>query len=86
MARLLSDHRSAIDLHQTVEVLYQGWIASGGMSAQGAERLQSATTHLKHLYEEHIQIEEGVIFPRAAQALDSDSITAIGQEFRARRA
>jgi hemerythrin-like domain-containing protein len=40
---------------------------------------------LKRLSEQHIHIEEQIVFPRAQRLLDDGDITAIGQEFRARR-
>jgi hemerythrin-like domain-containing protein len=49
------------------------------------QRLLSETRQLKQLYEEHIQVEERIVFPHALQVLDSRTITAIGQEFRSRR-
>lgn len=83
--RLLGDHRDANVLHQTVETLYAPWIAGGKLSEEDGQRLLSATERLKQLYAAHIQVEETVVFPHAAQVLDSRAIASIGQEFRARR-
>ena len=82
---LESDHRNANDLHATVDALYTAWIAAGQLITEDEQRLRSATEQLKHLYEEHIQIEEKTVFPRATEMLDSQTIAAIGQEFQARR-
>lgn len=82
---LENDHRLANDLHVTVDALYTAWIAAGHLNPEDEQRLQSATKQLKHLYEEHIQIEEKTVFPRATGMLDSQTIAAIGQEFQARR-
>lgn len=82
---LESDHRNANELHETVDRLYSEWIADGLLSAEDKQQLLSATTRLKHLYEEHIQVEEKIVFPRAAEVLDSRTIAIIGSEFRARR-
>jgi hemerythrin-like domain-containing protein len=85
LRRLESDHRQANELHSMVDTSYSEWIAAGHLSPEDERRLQSGTEQLKHLYEEHIQIEEKTVFPRATEMLDSQTIAAIGQEFQARR-
>jgi len=85
LSELEGDHCHANDLHQAVEALYSAWIAAGSLSPEDEQRLRSATEQLKHLYEEHIQVEEQIVFPRAAVMLDSRTIAQIGQEFHARR-
>lgn len=82
---LESDHHAAYELHDAVENLYQAWIETGTLAGQNTDRLLSMTQQLKRLYEQHIRIEEQVVFPRAAKVLDQQTIAAIGQEFRARR-
>lgn len=86
IGRLEGDHDYAGTLHQAIEALYAQWIAAGTLHAEDWHRLPGATEQLKRLYEEHIKIEEQIVFPCAAQALDSQAITAMGEEFRARRA
>jgi hemerythrin-like domain-containing protein len=85
LSRLESDHRSADDLHAAAENLYSQWIANGQLSSEEKRRLIAATQQLKRLYEAHIQVEENVVFPRAAELLDDKTIATIGQEFRTRR-
>ncbi len=80
-----SDHRRANELHAGIEALYRKWIDAGRLSAEEEEQLAVTTGQLKSLYEEHIKLEERVVFPRAAQALDTQAVAAIGEEFRARR-
>ncbi len=82
---LESDHRDANDLHAAVDTLYSAWIAAGLLSPEDEQRLRSGTEQLKHLYREHIQVEEKIVFPRAAEMLDSRTIATIGLEFHARR-
>lgn len=82
---LESDHRNANDLHEIADRFYSAWIADRSLSAEDRQRLHSATTQLKHLYEEHIQVEEKIVFPRATEVLDSRTIAIIGSELRARR-
>ena len=83
---LESDHQEANDLHALVETLFSGWIARSRLSDEEQSRLESMTRQLQRLYEEHIRVEEQVVFPRAASQLDRQTLAAIGEEFRARRA
>ena len=82
---LEKEHGEADDLHATVDRLFCGWIASGSLSDEEWRMLLAATDRLKSLYAGHIQVEESVVFPRAAAVLDAQAIAAIGSEFRARR-
>ena len=82
---LENDHRNANDLHATVDTLYSEWIAAGVLGPEDEQRLRSSAEKLKHLYQEHIQIEEKIVFPRAVEMLNSRTIAVIGREFRARR-
>ncbi len=83
--RLEGDHRHAAGLHESVDWLYTAWISSGILEPDEQRRLQSQTQQLKQLYATHIQIEETVVFPRAAQVLNGPAIAAMGAEFAARR-
>lgn len=85
LSGLENDHRSASDLHAEADALFSAWMAAGSLSAEDAQRLRDGMDRLKRLYAEHIEVEEKIIFPRAAEVLDSRTIAAIGQEFYARR-
>lgn len=85
LASLESEHHVANELHTQVDILYTGWIADASLSPEFTQQLLSTTQRLKHLYEEHIKLEEEIVFPRAAQVLNPQVIAAMGQEFRARR-
>jgi hemerythrin-like domain-containing protein len=82
---LESDHRDAGHLHEEVEKLYHSWTQSSALSRPDQAELASTTQRLKRLYDEHIRLEEQVVFPRAAKLLNQQSIREIGQEFRTRR-
>jgi hemerythrin-like domain-containing protein len=83
---VLEDNRRVANrLHAIVESLYSAWMSGGTLRSESQLRLQSCTEKLKHLSEQHIQIEERIVFPRAQQVLDRQTTAAIGQEFRARR-
>lgn len=85
LGELEEDHQRAAELHASVETYYRTWIASGRLEKEDEERLLAVTDRLRRLYEEHIQIEEKAVFPRAAKLLNSDAIAAMGEEFRTRR-
>ncbi|UWZ84815.1 hemerythrin domain-containing protein [Occallatibacter riparius] len=80
------DHRDAAEMHDKVDALYSTWIATGSLTPAQHEELAAATGKLKQLYTEHIKLEEEVVFPRAAQMLNLETLAAMGEEFRARRA
>jgi len=82
---LEQDHAEADELHAEIESLYQFWISSGSLGESDHRRLLSSTSRLRNLYQVHIQIEDNILFPKAARILDKGAIGAIGQEFRARR-
>jgi hemerythrin-like domain-containing protein len=84
--RLESDHHHAEDLHQSVDWLYTAWISAGVLEDGDEERLLSQARELKQMYTEHIQVEETVVFPHAAEVLNKQALAAMGEEFSARRA
>jgi hemerythrin-like domain-containing protein len=83
--RLEQDHDEVGQLHNEVEGLYRSWISSGSLRDSESRRLRAAAARLRQLYQGHIELEENIVFPRAAQVLDEDAIKAIGREFRDRR-
>ncbi len=83
--RLEADHHRAQQLHDVVEGLFTAWMKEGQLARDDEQRLAAANRELAALYAAHIDVEEKVVFPRAAQALDADAIAAMGQEFRQRR-
>jgi len=83
--RLEHDHSEANELHDEIERLYGEWISVGSLCESDGSRLLAATRILAAIYEAHIQVEDNIVFPRAAKMLGKDAIEAIGQEFRERR-
>ena len=83
--RLEADHREADQLHGSVERLYRNWMEDGELSSRETGQLLAETARLKELYSKHIQVEETIVFARAAESLDRQAIAEIGTEFRARR-
>lgn len=86
MDRLEAEHEEAEALHVETLRLYAKWRADHGLPADEETRLLAATERMQQLYDAHIRVEEERVFPQAAQALDATTMTAIGQEFKERRA
>jgi hemerythrin-like domain-containing protein len=82
---LEKEHRDAERLHAAVETAYEKWLESGALHDEDAQQLHADLERLKAIYGEHIQVEEQIVFPRAAKLLRSDAIAAMGAEFRERR-
>jgi hemerythrin-like domain-containing protein len=85
IAQLQSEHRQATRLHKSIEHFYMDWISAGRLAPEDENHLSSETRQLKELYARHIQVEETIVFPYAAQALDAQTIATIGREFSLRR-
>ena len=47
--------------------------------------LQDRLAELQSIYREHIAVEDGFLFPVAAQLLSEDDLREIGREMAARR-
>ncbi|HEX8710350.1 MAG TPA: hemerythrin domain-containing protein [Terracidiphilus sp.] len=80
------EHQFADARHAEVDELYTRWISAGALNEAESARLATAVDELVRMYAGHIRIEEEVVFPRAARALDRETVKAIGDEFRKRRA
>ncbi len=85
LSRLKRDHGDADDFHASFDWLYTEWISSGTLEGSEQAALLAQPTSLKHLYAHHILIEENEVFPRAALALDNQSLADKGRQFSSRR-
>ena len=83
--RLEADHREAATLHTEADQLYSQWAAGGRLAGDEETRLLTITEKLESIYTGHIRLEEDVVFPCAAHALDRSDLAAMGAEFAARR-
>ena len=86
MNGLENEHQRAQGLHYIVDRLFVTWLSSRGLKKDQQEQLDSAIAQLEQLYAGHIDLEERVLFPAAARLLSREELTAIGEEFRRRRA
>lgn len=78
-------HAEADRSHAEIDRLGAKWLAGGSLSTEEAQRFSSLIAALTELYEGHIAVEEGELFPTAAAALDPREREAIGSEMAARR-
>lgn len=83
--RLEAEHHEATAHHDEVALLYSKWVADGNLNSEDESRLLLRTEQLQSLYEEHIRIEEEVVFPHAAALFNQEMLGKIGAEFKARR-
>lgn len=83
--RLEKDHDKAAHLHDSVDLIFTSWMTSRELRTKDHQLLQSNLKQLVAIYQEHIKMEEGTVFPLAAKHLNPESIKAIGKEFEQRR-
>ena len=86
MNDLENEHQRAQGLHYLVDRLFMTWLNSRTLKSEHEEQLASAMSQLEQLYARHIEVEERILFPAAAKLLSREELSAIGEEFRRRRA
>ena len=82
---LENDHRNAERLHAEIDRLYAAWLETGWLNVDDEAVLRSTAERLQGIYAQHIEIEEKIVFPHAAERLNKEALAEIGDEFRARR-
>jgi len=85
LGELEEEHRWANPLHAEVERLGVKYLSEGRLSSQEVERFRAAIRDLRSMYERHIGIEDGIVFPLAARLLSEQEKSAIAQEMAGRR-
>lgn len=83
---LHQEHQRAEILHADIDRLFTAWLNLHALSPDQQKQLRAATAELEQLYASHIEVEEKVVFPAAAQLLSSQDLAEIGKEFHDRRA
>lgn len=83
--RLEQEHQAADEHHRAVEELVNRWLADGTLSEDDATDLSRRVGTLRRIYEAHIALEDGVVFPIATRLLSDEQLRAIGREMAARR-
>jgi hemerythrin-like domain-containing protein len=85
LEHLEHDHVLAGSLHAEVEELGQRYLTIGSLESVDAEAFRKAISSLVSIYEQHISIEDHVVFPLAARLLSAADKTAIANEMAVRR-
>lgn len=83
--QLESDHRQAELAHDQIDKLGRQWLAKGSLPQDDILRFQTILKSLTADYKKHIQLEDKQVFTLASDLLDSESLSQVGQEMRARR-
>jgi hemerythrin-like domain-containing protein len=86
MTRLERDHDAAERHHAAVDALVRRWLDADRLEADAAAALREHLLQLQAIYQEHIAVEDGDLFPAAAGALSATDLGEIGREMAARRA
>jgi hemerythrin-like domain-containing protein len=79
------DHELAAAHHQAVDRFCRRWLDHGFLSDADMRNLQDRLAELQSIYREHIAVEDGWLFPVAAELLSDDKLRDIGREMAARR-
>jgi hemerythrin-like domain-containing protein len=79
------DHLLAGSLHAVVEELGQRYLATKSLEPTGVETFRKAIASLVSIYKQHINIEDELVFPLAAQLLSPTAKAAIADEMAGRR-
>jgi len=85
MQELEHDHELAAAHHLAVDRFCRRWLDHGFLSDTDMRNLRDRLAELQSLYREHIALEDGFLFPVAAQLLSDDKLRDIGREMAARR-
>jgi hemerythrin-like domain-containing protein len=82
---LEGDHRWAEPLHEEVEKLGVEYLGRTALSSAQVEQFRKAVADLAAMYQRHIAVEDGVLFPVASKALSPEEKQTIAEEMAGRR-
>ena len=82
---LEGEHRRADSLHAEIERLAVKYLSAGRLSIEEVVRFRDAVRELRILYDQHIAMEDDIIFPMAASFLTQHDKSAIADEMASRR-
>jgi hemerythrin-like domain-containing protein len=85
LQELEEDHRWANPLHAEVERLGVRCLSEGSLSSEEVRTFRTAIHDLRTMYERHICVEDGVVFPLADRLLTAQDKSAIADEMAGRR-
>jgi len=82
---LESDHRRAESLHGEIHLLGVQSLRKGYLPTRESDRFRQAVSELASIYDQHIRIEDNVVFPAAKRAMSRSQKAAIASEMISRR-
>ena len=85
LEQLEEEHRWAAPLHANVERLGTQYLATGSLSSSEVEQFRKDVANLASMYQQHIRVEESVVFPLAARMLSHADKMAMAEEMAGRR-
>ncbi len=85
LEELEREHRWAAPLHAEVDSLGQQCLSKGSLSGVEAEEFRRAVASLTSMYQQHISVEDSVVFPAAARLLSQTERATIADEMAIRR-
>ncbi len=83
--QLEDDHRWAAPLHHAVERLGRRYLLNGVLSPTEVLEFRNSVASLAAMYQQHIAVEDKLIFPLASQLLSETEKSAIANEMAKRR-
>jgi hemerythrin-like domain-containing protein len=84
--QLEDDHRWAETLHARVETLGLEYLSRGELTHEHIEDFRSSVAQLSTMYQRHIAVEDGLLFPLAEKTLSDAEKQEIAREMASRRA
>lgn len=85
LEQLEKDHQWADALHAEVDRLGQRYLSKTRLSPVEVEKFRTAVDQLGSMYQQHIRVEDEMIFPVAARVLSQDDRASIAREMADRR-
>ncbi|HTS07826.1 MAG TPA: hemerythrin domain-containing protein [Candidatus Eisenbacteria bacterium] len=82
---LEKEHQRADALHNEVDQLGRKCLGGATLSPEDVQRFRKSVTDLAAIYQEHIRIEDEVVFPVAGKLLPASDKAAIAEEMSRRR-
>ena len=85
LEELEEEHRWAASLHAEIERLGAKYLSTGSLASPEGSEFRRAVLDLASMYNQHIKVEDELVFPLAARMLSDAEKSAIAEEMASRR-
>jgi hemerythrin-like domain-containing protein len=85
LQELEDEHRWANPFHSEVERLGEKYLSKEKLTTQEVATFRTAIRELRSMYDRHIAVEDGIVFPLAARLLSEHDKSAVAREMVDRR-